>query len=342
MRRGRLVLLLLAVVATGCNQNPTGSTTAPSSADPALGCDGSPIVPGSTVTCEVPGWRDRAVDVTVPVGYDPDRSWPAVIAYHGGGGDREAAARTTCPGGDLDDPACLANAGAAAGVFVVMPDGTPNRPGGRFRTWNAGGSGDLDCVGGEACEQHSDDIAYTRDLLAMLNLSYRLESRVVVTGLSNGGAMSHRLGCQLSDQVRVVVAIAGANQRPGCSPNLPVTVVHVHGTDDSRWPYEGGRLSPVADRARVTGAEETIADWAETLDCGPAVESAIPDEADDGMTSTRFDHACAEGVTVTLIRIDGGGHTWPRGYQYLPEGRVGGITQDWSANDLILELAIGN
>ena len=44
-----------------------------------------------------------------------------------------------------------------------------------------------------------------------------------------------------------------------------------------------------------------------------------------------------EGSEVVLIRLDGGGHTWPGGGQYLPEGLIGRVCHDLSAATVIWE-----
>jgi len=38
---------------------------------------------------------------------------------------------------------------------------------------------------------------------------------------------------------------------------------------------------------------------------------------------------------IELIRIDGGGHTWPSGWQYLPERRIGKVALDFDGNATI-------
>jgi polyhydroxybutyrate depolymerase len=38
---------------------------------------------------------------------------------------------------------------------------------------------------------------------------------------------------------------------------------------------------------------------------------------------------------VILIRLEGGGHTWPGGLQYLPERLIGGVCRDFDATELI-------
>ena len=330
MRDTLRAVVLLGVIAAGCGRMGAEAT----------GCDGEPIRGGTTAVCEVPGWPDRLAEVHVPEGYTPDGDWPVIVAFHGGGGTRESAAKTTCPDGDLSHPECLHGLGDRVGFLTVYPDGVPAGALGRIRTWNAGGSGDLDCVAGTACEQMSDDVGYVADLLDLLGAHYSVEPRVTVTGLSNGGAMAHRLGCDLADRVKVVAAVGGANQQPGCEPSQPVSILQIHGTRDPCWPYEGGELGGCGGgTGRITGAEDTIDGWIETLDCGPPTASTLPDGADDGMESLRLDHEC-DGATVTLIMVDGGGHTWPDGHQYAPERRVGGVTHDFSGNQVIWGFAV--
>jgi len=45
--------------------------------------------------------------------------------------------------------------------------------------------------------------------------------------------------------------------------------------------------------------------------------------------------AAARGPRVVLVTIDGGGHTWPGGPQYLPRFMIGRVCRDLDASDLI-------
>lgn len=50
------------------------------------------------------------------------------------------------------------------------------------------------------------------------------------------------------------------------------------------------------------------------------------------MTTARTTWIGCDGlVEVTLLRIDGGGHTWPGGDASLPARLVGEATQDWDS-----------
>lgn len=335
MRRVLTVVALVAMVLTACGRRDVTVES-----EPSPGCDGLEATPGSVVTCDVPGWPGRSFDLHLPDEYDPADAWPVVIAYHGGGGTREAGARTTCPDGDLDDLGCLHALGAREGFITVYPDGTGATRVGRFRTWNAGGEDPYTCAVGAACEQEADDIAYTADLLDELDTHYSIHERVVVTGLSNGAAMAHRAGCDLPDRVAVVVAFGGTNQQPGCAPSPGVSVMQVHGTDDPCWPYEGVALGGcLGGEALVSSVEQTMEGWVDVLDCGDPVVSDLPDSAPDGLVSTmmRWDE-CRDGAIVQLVTVEGGGHTWPSGYSVAPR-IVGPSTTDFNGSELLWEFA---
>ena len=44
----------------------------------------------------------------------------------------------------------------------------------------------------------------------------------------------------------------------------------------------------------------------------------------------------ADGATVELYRIEGGGHGWPNGRQYLPTRLIGMIPQGFDATGIVL------
>ncbi len=290
----------------------------------------------ATATCSVPGHDDRDYDLVLPDGYDGSRPIPVVLAFHGGGGNRAGAARTTCPSGDVREPECLHELGKAVGFAVVYPDGVPGSVLRESRTWNAGGGkGRWRCTSGRACEEGFDDVAYVRDLLDGLEGRVAVDpDRVYATGLSNGGAIAHRLACEASDRIAAVAPIGGALQLTTsdvCEPERPVPVLHIHGTEDPCWRYGGGAPDcPTGQKGlEHVSVERTLDEWAAINGCeGEPVGETLLDREDDGTTTERLVWPGCD-AALEHLRVDGGGHTWPDGWQYLGAGVVGEVERDW-------------
>ena len=292
-------------------------------------------------------WRDRGFFVHVPAGYDQadDAGVPVVVVFHGGGGNAERALQLTCDGGGVLDPTCLVHLADDEGFVVVAPDGTPAVLLPNHRTWNAGGRVDDEtfrCVSGRACADNVDDVAFFDALIAEVERGVHVDKqRIFLTGISNGGAMSHRLACERSTVVAAIGAVGGGNQLEavqGCNPARPVPVLQIHGTKDPCWRFGsddalGDCEAKVDDKTHLS-AEETVEGWRLRNGCGAEFdEASLDDSADDGTSAVvRAFKDCDDGADVDFIVVDGGGHTWPRGYDYLPESVIGKTSADFSAN----------
>lgn len=73
-------------------------------------------------------------------------------------------------------------------------------------------------------------------------------SRIYVTGISDGAAMTYCAGAYLADIIAAIAPVAGmigcrANENDTWSyipiPTNPFSVIAFHGTNDSLLPYEG-------------------------------------------------------------------------------------------------------
>ena len=295
-------------------------------------------------------WKDRPYIVHLPPSYDGTVAFPVVIVLHGGGGDARAARAMTCPNGNLGDPGCLDRVADCQGFITVYPDGTSERGIRTMRTFDAGGGADgYACVSGVACSTKVDDLRYFTDLIDTLEQEYTVDpARIYLTGLSNGGAMSQRLACELSDRIAAIAPVAGGNQYAAvdtCSPTRPVPMLEIHGTADRCWPYAGGPLTCVglgtlAALGDFVPIPDTVASWAARNGCQAVPTSEdLPDvDRTDGTTVTRISYqGCSTGADVVLLRVNGGGHTWPGGSSVLPPGTVGKVSRDVNANSVIWE-----
>lgn len=302
----------------------------------AVDCAETPPGPGETVECAV---GERSYHAHLPAsGAGP---YPVVFAFHGGGGSGAGMNRSTCPDGDEADPGCLSAVADREGFVVVYPEGTGGRLFPDLRTWNAGGGvGDWQCVSGRACDEGVDDVAFFDAVLADLGRWTAVDpARVYATGMSNGAAMAWRLACERAEVLAAVAPVAGADQygaAQGCAATTPVPVMQVHGTEDPCWPFDGGVAGCLQDDGKTkTGVEDSLARAAARAGCGDeVVTEALPDLTDDGTTS-RYERRQGCAAAVELLRIEGGGHTWPDGQAYLREKRIGRVEQDFPGNEAI-------
>lgn len=301
-------------------------------------CARDGILQPGDVTCRMEGWTGRNVLIHTPTGWDGTSKLPVVVARHGHSGTKDGFDRSTCEGGEVGGANCLNTVADDEGFAVVYPDGTGGFLG-YGRSWNAGGGENgLRCVGDPACVDGVDDVAYDDDLFDLLTQVLPVDTtRVYATGMSNGAAMSHRLACERSERYAAIVTVAGANQAsgfPGCSPSTAVPVLHVHGTDDRCWGYDGavGGTCEGEQSGDYVTVDDSMAFWAEANGCdGEAAEQPVADDADDGQTTSRLTWPGC-GAATELLRVDGGGHTWPGGWQYLDAEKIGPVTLDFAAS----------
>lgn len=313
--------------------------------EPGVDCVLQSPSPGADAVCLVPGWQDRDFLIHLPPDHDAAVAYPLVVALHGGGGAKEGMNPLTCGDGDEADPACLTAVAEREGFIVVYPDGVANGLG--LRTWNQGGDADgLQCP--HACEEGIDDVAYMRALLDEVERVTQVDpQRVYLTGFSNGAGMAHRLACELADRIAAIAPVGGANQfalSHACAPTRPVPVLQIHGSADPCWPYAGGEGTCLAaqDGAYAAVEASTIGTaaapgWALRNGCAPTPGlTSLPDGDGDGdVTREQRFVGCA--ADVILMTVDGAGHTWPGGDQYLSLEKIGGLSRDFPASQRIWE-----
>lgn len=275
---------------------------------PAGACDsGASFTLGDTTYDLVVGELERHYIVHVPPSYTPGPT-PIVLAFNG---------RTSSPE-SLMEQTDLSAKSDEAGFVVVYPRGSYDG------SWNADG-----CCG-EPNQRDVDDVGFVRALLDDLESHVCVDrARVFATGLSNGGFMSHRLACELSDRIAAVAPVAGVNLVDECMPARAVSIIHFHGTLDFLVPYGG---NPILSFPSV---EDSTRAWIERDGCAPEGETVF--EVGD---STCVAHSgCRDGAVIELCTVTNGGHTWPGG-NVTPAGGI--TTHDLIANDAMWEFFLAH
>ncbi len=163
--------------------------------------------------------------------------------------------------------------------------------------------------------------------------------RVYATGLSNGAAMSHRIACEMPEEIAAIVAVGGANQHAagGGACGAPVPVLQIHGTEDPCWTYaQSERTCLGVEKGLKVGVEPSMEGWRTVNGCGAdRVEVPLPDRAThDGTRSHRVSWSGCK-ASLELIRIEGGGHTWPGGFAYLGSESIGRVPKDFGSEVIV-------
>ncbi len=325
MIRGRvattflLVLLVCLLAASaGCRRSGTSRTRAPAKETVTGGTSGAGSIYDAPREIQS-GGRTRTYRVHVPPSYDGSGNIALVIAYHGHGGD----------GQGMEKLSHLSEVADREGFIVVYPDGVD-------RGWNDGRQ-----PAGQ--DTNVDDVGFTRDLIKTLESQYTIDpKRVFATGMSNGGFMCYRLACDAPDVVTAIApvsALMGSNLARGSTSTTPVSVLVIEGTDDPFVPWAGGAVAGgSAGRGDALSAADTIAFWVRLDGCSSKPESAaLPnrDPSDGTKVSSDTYSGGRNGTEVELVTADGGGHTWPNGWQYLAKRIIGSTSKDIDASDVI-------
>mgnify|MGYP005862720907 CR=1 FL=1 len=158
--------------------------------------------------------------------------------------------------------------------------------------------------------------------------------------------MAQRLAAEASDRVAAIAAVIGG-MAPQVSdrfaPARPLSVLIMNGTEDPLVPYAGG---PVArTRGTTVGVPEIVRLWTAHNRCTGAPVTALLDDVDphDGTRVRRIAYEqCADRTAVVLYAVEGGGHTWPGGTQYLPRTVIGRTSRDLAATPLIWQFFAGH
>ncbi|UXE66360.1 MAG: hypothetical protein KA713_18190 [Chryseotalea sp. WA131a] len=272
----------------------------------------------TTINLTVDG-RARNFIIYLPIGYNNAGKMPMIFSIHGGNGTAAGQIKLAnfLPIADRDK------------VVLVFPSGID-------KNWNDGRPTTPN-------QQGINDVSFFNQMCDYIIANYPVNgARIYATGISNGGFMSSRLGCELSNRIAAIAVDAATIEAttiaPSCNPGRPVPAIYIHGTTDPLVPFVGGQMTAGGTAGgTVLSHVQAIDKWVSINGCNttPTITD-LPDIANDGTTITqRIYSGGTNGSEVVSYVILNGGHTWPQGPQYLPEAIIGKTSQDMNACEVI-------
>jgi polyhydroxybutyrate depolymerase len=159
----------------------------------------------------------RSYELWLPAGYDRNRAYPLVLAFHGAGGNGRTA-----------QAYFGVQQAAGSNAIVVYPDGLSRN-----------GSTSWGLYGADA----TTDFAFFDALVASLRASLCIDgARIFATGHSYGGYFSNTLGCARGNALRAIAPVAGGGPYVSCDGGQ-VAVWLEASTDDPVVAYSNGVTS---------------------------------------------------------------------------------------------------
>ena len=252
---------------------------------------------------------------------DEGLSRPMVVVLHGGLGDDDDTVALTF--GKLNELA------AEDDFLVVYPQGIGGH-------WNDGRNVDRYVAQREGV----NDVGFLTTLIDNLVERRNVDPEAVFfVGVSDGAMMTHRFACERTKKLRGFAAIIGAmpydvaRRRWRCGRE-PLSALMINGTEDPIVPWDGGMVQFDGQKlGRVLSVERTFSFWSSHDGCTNVTVSRIHDFVPtDGTRIERHKATgCVGGTKVELFAVEGAGHTWPSGWQYLPANMIGRTSQDIDA-----------
>ena len=194
------------------------------------------------------GDLSRSYYIRYPKSDDAKSSFPLIIVLHGGGRDNGNKIAKMTGFDEMSDK---------EGFISVFPNGVKNK-------WHDGRLPKRKQK--KYIKLEENDITFLTHLIDELITHEQVNpDRVYMTGLSNGGMMTIRMACEISEKLAAVAAII-ANMPldivEQCKPKTKLSFLLMNGTEDPLVPWKGGEVKAFAKkRGKVISTEQTLDFW---------------------------------------------------------------------------------
>jgi polyhydroxybutyrate depolymerase len=225
--------------------------------------------------------------------------------------------------------------GGEKDFFVAYPQGVN-------RHWNDGRE--------LPSRREIDDVEFLVRLVDHLRQSFPVDAkRVYACGISNGGFFAQYLAARAPGIFAAVASVAAMVHEPmykGVKPVEPVPIMFVVGKDDPVVPFCGGEIELASRNAgRVVSAEQSFEYWAVANHADLRYserELPVLSEADPTRVFKRVYPAGENGKPVVACIVEGGGHAWPKGWQFYRERYIGKTSQQLDTSGAVVEFCFQN
>ena len=238
----------------------------------------------------------RTFSLYVPASYDPDGDpVTLVMAFHPSGSNALGMAGIT----GFNALAAQSN------VIMAYPEGP-------LGYWDYG----YGTPGWAQVGDAIDDPGYLTALYDYLLREFTIdEARTYAVGYSNGARMAFRLGCYLGDRLAAIGAVSATisdEVTTTCPEDSRVSVVYMHGMNDTITPFEGKPLFiGTTFISNALSAPDTVAFWANQNGCDIDDATVTQDPFDDtgDVTLTQYTN-CELDTVVAFYVVGTGRHAW--------------------------------
>jgi polyhydroxybutyrate depolymerase len=268
------------------------------------------------------GGLTRTYWLHVPAGLAKTKPVPLVLIYHGSGSDGERMERFTK----------FSTLADKHDFIVVYPDAYEEN-------WNDGRA--ATSILSQA--KNVDDVGFSEALIDVIGREHSVDAkRIYAAGFSNGGIFVHLLAEKLAPRLAAIASVSGGIAEPIApkfQPANPLSVFITHGTKDPFVPYDGGNVDE-SENGRIISTEQAVKKWIAINGGSAKTENGqLPDvdKSDHSRVKwTRWNFPKSH-TELLLYTIEGAGHTWPNGPQFLPIATIGEVNRDFDGATAIWE-----
>jgi polyhydroxybutyrate depolymerase len=187
--------------------------------------------------------------------------------------------------------------------------------------WN-NGTGEIDRSYFGTDIENPDDLGFIQTLMDTLFLEYSMDpEQVYVVGGENGGLMATYMACQIPEKLAGMVSVGATMweyQQGVCpdTPNAPVDVVYMMGTNDWFYPISGRnfQFNPENPERYTLSFKQTLEYWGERNGCN--LDSIGTPDGETGVFYTD----CETDVRTYFYGVEDGGSAWFGDYNVDPVG----------------------